>query len=1143
MTNIAEAMKRAVVRTPVQVSINAKVIEAMAQMLEASDSGYLKGNDASPQPDVTHVDCVVVVDHERVLGLLTERDMVSFAAQRLPVEQLTLRQVLNHPPQTVKESELTDFDSVLNLFDQYHLSHLPILDENERLVGLISRQSIHQALSMVALQHKMTSEQSDNESDTFAQAEVQPSASEHHFASLVAASPVGILYTDLNGVCTYANDRYCEILGTETADLIGQAWHQAYHPQDLEWIQREFESSLLKNRPMQIEYRIQRADGTEVWVYGQSVRVHDSEGQTIGYVGTITDISDRKRAESLLASQHQLLERIAKAEPLTAIFDTLLKTMESFLAGAVCSITLCRDGRLSEVFAPSLPQDYTMAVMDAALPIVEGGGSCGTAIFRRELVVVTDINSDPLWKDYKSLVQDYGLQACASLPIFASDQTILGVFGIYFREKKAPKSYELEWIVQAANIAGIAIERNQATQFLQQVNQDLESRVQARTQDLREREQFLQTVLDTFPLSVFWKDVDSVYLGCNQNFLRDAGLHGFDEIIGKTDDELPWGKTEADIYRADDRMVIETQTAKLGIVEPQHKENGQSIWLETNKLPLLNLQGEVIGVLGTYQDITDRIVAEKALTLKQNHLEALLNNIPHITWIKDEQSRFIAVNEPFAQACGTSAEALVGKTDFDIWPAELAQIYRDDDASVLRSGQRKVVEERVARADGILGWLETIKTPFFDDLHSLAGTVGIAADITDRKQVEDKLQQTNEELLRATRLKDEFLANMSHELRTPLNAILGLSEGLQEEIFGPLNDRQKTTLTTIERSGQHLLSLINDILEVSKIAAGKLELEMNEVSIHHLCSSSLAFVKEQANRKRIQFHTHIPQNLSTIVVDERRMRQVLINLLTNAVKFTPNGGQVTLEIELERLSYQNQESAADLELFEESLLRVSVIDTGIGIAAADQLKLFQPFVQLDSSLNRKYEGTGLGLTLVKQIVELHGGSVILESEVGVGSCFTLRLPYYRPLARGAEQLETEYSSFPLVRLATGTGSNPLILLVEDNEANISTLSSYLTAKEYPLLLARNGQEAISLVQERQPDLILMDIQMPGMNGIEAIGHIRNTLKLVNCPIIALTALAMPGDRERCIEAGANDYLTKPVKLKQLVSRIQQLLAN
>ncbi|MBI4785249.1 MAG: PAS domain S-box protein [Oscillatoriophycideae cyanobacterium NC_groundwater_1537_Pr4_S-0.65um_50_18] len=431
-----------------------------------------------------------------------------------------------------------------------------------------------------------------------------------------------------------------------------------------------------------------------------------------------------------------------------------------------------------------------------------------------------------------------------------------------------------------------------------------------------------------------------------------------------------------------------------------------------------------------------------------------------------------------------------------------------------------------------------------------------------------QLTHTNAELIRATRLKDEFLANMSHELRTPLNVILGMTEGLQEEVFGTLNDRQKKAVSTVERSGKHLLSLINDILEVSKIAADKLELKISMTSVTHLCTASLMFVKQLAFKKQIHLVSILPPGLADIAVDERRMQQVLINLLTNAVKFTPTGGRVTLRVHLEPLetnlaerislsrSKAVQGSPDNVEglycQLQDYYLCISVMDTGIGIAPADQSKLFQPFVQLDSNLNRQYEGTGLGLVMVKQIVELHQGFVSLHSKVGEGSCFTLHIPYMSslPPRRAIHPTclnpdETLSHTLPPPNFMTIASSraiaSPLILLAEDNEANISTISSYLKAKGYRLLLARQGQEAIDLAQAHQPDLILMDIQMPGVDGLEAMRQIRLCSNLVNTPIVALTALVMAGDREKCIQAGANDYLSKPVQLKQLVSMIQQLL--
>jgi PAS domain S-box-containing protein len=242
------------------------------------------------------------------------------------------------------------------------------------------------------------------------------------------------------------------------------------------------------------------------------------------------------------------------------------------------------------------------------------------------------------------------------------------------------------------------------------------------------------------------------------------------------------------------------------------------------------------------------------------------------------------------------------------------------------------------------------------------------------------LELTNQELLHATRLKDEFLATMSHELRTPLNAIIGMSEGLQEEVFGPLNEDQHRWISMTETSGRHLLSLINDILDVSKIAAGKLELEIGSVSLLNLCNSSIDFLKQQAASKQITIQSKILVDLAEIKVDERRLRQVLINLLGNAVKFTPMNGHISL-----RVFFQDDDHYEPKLCFE-------VLDTGIGITAVDQAKLFQPFIQIDSKFNRQYAGTGLGLAIVKQVVELHGGTVSLRSQVSQGSCFTIHLP-------------------------------------------------------------------------------------------------------------------------------------------------------
>jgi signal transduction histidine kinase/DNA-binding response OmpR family regulator len=418
-----------------------------------------------------------------------------------------------------------------------------------------------------------------------------------------------------------------------------------------------------------------------------------------------------------------------------------------------------------------------------------------------------------------------------------------------------------------------------------------------------------------------------------------------------------------------------------------------------------------------------------------------------------------------------------------------------------------------------------------------------------------QLSAANAELARAARLKDEFLANMSHELRTPLNAILGLSEALLKQTANLLSERQLNSLRLIEESGHHLLALINDILDVSKIEAGRFDLQLGPVSVEAICQVSLQFVRQAALKKGINIAFQTFSASITMQADGRRLKQILINLLSNAVKFTPQGGQVGLEVTTEP---------------DQDVIHFTVWDTGIGISQADLAQLFKPFVQLDSSLSRQYEGTGLGLVLISRLAELHRGSVSVTSEVGQGSRFTVSLPgreileigkLVEPVAmvqdgvtspRSPDRVdlmprlsppvrEGEQEKGALTNLDSPQLKPPLILLVEDNEANIQFLTDYLTDEDYRIVVARNGLEAIERVKEDRPALVLMDIQMPGMDGLEATRRIRAGVELADIPIVALTALTMPGDRERCLAAGANDYVSKPVSLGKLVSLIETYL--
>lgn len=401
--------------------------------------------------------------------------------------------------------------------------------------------------------------------------------------------------------------------------------------------------------------------------------------------------------------------------------------------------------------------------------------------------------------------------------------------------------------------------------------------------------------------------------------------------------------------------------------------------------------------------------------------------------------------------------------------------------------------------------------------------------------VNEELASINDQLARSTRLKDEFLANMSHELRTPLNGILGMAESLQDNIYGEVSTIQRKALEEIDRSGNHLLELINDILDITKIEAGKLEVHLHPASITLLCHSCVATIQRMAQAKSILLSSEIESDLPLVLLDERLLRQVLINLLSNAVKFTPEAGTVRLEASLVR----SPEAASD-----QATLELCVIDSGIGIDPEDQDKIFQPFVQIESGLNRQFTGSGLGLSIVKRILLAHGGDIGVQSSLGQGTHFRVQLPVML-----VAETATDGSD-----VGTGQGDSaepdsharmdrPSILLAEDSRVNRMIYSRYLTAKGYQVHEVVNGQEAIDFLQDRVPSLLILDMSMPMVDGFAVLGMIRSSDRpeLAATPIIVLTALAMKGDREKCLAAGASEYLAKPVKLQELEQTIRSIL--
>ena len=432
-------------------------------------------------------------------------------------------------------------------------------------------------------------------------------------------------------------------------------------------------------------------------------------------------------------------------------------------------------------------------------------------------------------------------------------------------------------------------------------------------------------------------------------------------------------------------------------------------------------------------------------------------------------------------------------------------------------------------------------------LEAACRTLGAAIE---RAQTQENLRQVNEQLEYSSQLKSEFLASMSHELRTPLNSILGFSDLLLRQTAGQLSDRQINYVELIEKSGQHLLQLINDILDLSKIEAGKVELNLQPVRVHELATDCLKMIQPRADKKRIALSLELDYRITKVLLDERRVRQIVINLLSNAIKFTPERGQVKLSGRLAYGSEMNGDYRPDCSPVNASTpyFCLEVKDSGIGIPEDRWHLLFRPFQQVDSSLTKRHEGTGLGLALTKRLAELHGGTVSFQSVCDLGSLFRVWLP----LTEMRQELGTfavcdlDSKLVPASAIALPIGSKR-ILVVEDQPFNQMLISEVMELEGYGVEILADGKGmvdrilAASTAPELLPDLILMDIQLPDVDGFELMRRVKADPVWESVPMIAVTAMAMPGDRERCLEAGASGYLSKPLDLNLTIATIRSFL--
>lgn len=531
---------------------------------------------------------------------------------------------------------------------------------------------------------------------------------------------------------------------------------------------------------------------------------------------------------------------------------------------------------------------------------------------------------------------------------------------------------------------------------------------------------------------------------------------------------------------------------------------GRAIWDENT--------GEVTRFIASLENISDRIFAEEQLNEREKLIEQIIDSLPISIYVKDERGCYRFFSRQTETETGVDKHKAIGKTDYEIFSIDAArkQVMQDE---VAREEGRIVISEESVQVNGGEKWLMMGRGPITvkSDGQETTWVLGFSIDITHQKAVEQMLRLAKDDAEKATRVKSEFLSVMSHEIRTPLNSVIGSAQLILET---QLDKEQAQHVEMIQRSGEHLLHLINDILDFNKLEADKMVLESAPFDLSQQAMTVVKMSRVNAEIKGVRVELEIEPSVTGYYLgDSARLRQIFLNLIGNAVKFTDEGSV--------RLKVSMTSKHKDVEH-----LRFEIIDTGIGIAPENIDKLFGKFTQADSSTTRKFGGTGLGLAICKKLVESMEGSIGIASELGKGSVFWFEIPLITCEKETVQS--TDKQDVPELKRKLS------ILVAEDNPPNQLLIKAILSKLGHDVHIAVNGLKALEILQSTPFDLVLMDMQMPEMDGVQATREIRSLeTELSQIPIVALTANALAGDRETVIECGMNDYLTKPIDISAL----------
>lgn len=631
----------------------------------------------------------------------------------------------------------------------------------------------------------------------------------------------------------------------------------------------------------------------------------------------------------------------------------------------------------------------------------------------------------------------------------------------------------------------------------------------------------LGILMDNLPDSIYFKDASSRFIAINRALANRFGLRDPAQAIGKTDFDFFTDEHARKAY-ASERMLIESGKAVIDLEEKETWPDGHVTWASTTKMPLRDKDGRVIGSFGISRDITDHKHAEAELEKVSRFLDSIIENLPIMLFIKDaEHLRIERLNKAGEGILGVPSAQLVGKSDYDFFPKSEADFFSAKDRDVLNGKQLVDIPEEEIQTTGGKRILHTRKIPLLDETGRATHLVGISEDITQAKEAAVALRQAKEAAEAASRSKSEFLANVSHEIRTPMNGIIGMTELALDTDLKP---EQREFLNMVKASADALLDVISDILDFSKIEAGKLDLDAVAFPLRDSLGDTMKTLALRAHRKGVELACWVLTDVPDYLVgDPGRLRQIVVNLVGNAIKFTEQG-EVVVRVE--------KVSQSDVD----AVLQFSVRDTGIGISIDKQQAIFAPFVQADGSTTRKYGGTGLGLAISARLVELMGGRIWVESDPGQGSTFhfttQFELSAEAPPAAAPRKLDS------LEGLA--------VLVVDDNATNRRILEEILCNWHMKPTVVESGKAALVQLHRAaaagQPfGLVLLDVMMPEMDGYALARQIRQTAALAACTIVLLSSAESSATRDPDLRIAA--CLMKPIKQSELFDAMVTALGS